>query len=93
MKKIKKIGNNAVYTLTLQLNGEKSVVSANTLEEALKELPIPLKYGTRGVFTAEKDGKVSRPVALFIPQMRKLFGGRGLSSEIQRTVLIKRLSI
>ena len=80
------------YILTLEINGEKTVSEGATLDEAIENLKAPEKYGTKGVFTMEYDGKISKPIFLFVTQMKKLFGERiGLGYEAQRDVLIKKL--
>lgn len=81
------------FRLTLEINGTKTFSKGATIEDAIFNLNGPEKYGTKGVFTVEHDGKVSKPTFLFIAQMRKLFGEKiGLGYEAQKDVLKKKLT-
>ena len=68
----------------------KLVSQNDDLERAILSLELPEKFTTKGVFTLEADGKVSRSVPFLIFQLRRLFAA-GLTGQTQRAVLMKRL--
>jgi hypothetical protein len=91
MPKIKKVKQEKkfAYTLTLVVNGEKFIAQGNNLEETILALKSPTPK-TKGIFTLESNGKISRSVPFFIWQLNRLFG-YNLSAQIQRAVLMKKL--
>ena len=77
------------YKANLKLNDQEYSSSGKTPEEALMALEFP-QPKTKGIFTFEKDGKESKPAFLDIRQMAFL-NVRGLSGDIKRANLIKRM--
>ena len=80
------------YALTLGVNGERQTVVHESVEQAILGLPIPKVFATRAVFTLEHNGKISRPVTLPGRLARRLLDS-GLTGQIQRSVLMKRLTL
>ena len=88
-KKIKPvIASESLYKATLKANGKEYQGEAETLVEAIR-LITPEHYKTRGTLRVEFEGKkIDR--FLFIPQMRKLFGGGGsLTAKIAMESTVK----
>ena len=80
------------YAVALSVNGEKYSASGKDAEHALLALKMPKKFGTRAIFTLTHEGKTSKPVSLFVWQAKRLLA-EGMSGQIQRSVLIKRLAL
>ena len=81
--------------LRLGDNEEKTtgtgITELEAATNALKELK-PKKFNTtKGVFHLSLNGKPGRPNQLNVRQMTNLFVRGGLTAEIQRTILAKRL--
>lgn len=79
------------YTVFLNINNEDYSSTADTLNEALLNLPQVTPKTVAKLIVAKGD-KRSRPITLFIPNYRRLFYP-GLTGEIQRTNFIKRYSV
>lgn len=89
-KKTKKVIKVSPYKLTLKLNGQIFESYGETPEETLAGLKVN-GYKSKGEFTLTLGEKASKPIVLLVPQLRKLFEGTGMTGNIQRTVLIKKL--
>ena len=79
------------YTARLKVSGGDVVSSGRTAEEAILGLKIG-KLTTKGVLSFEYKGKKSKEVLLTIPAIKKLFV-YGLSGEIQRAVVMKKIKL
>ena|SRR3990167_1843381 len=82
----------AAYAVILKVNGEKLAASGETPERAISALKMPEKFGTKAVFTLERDGKSSLPVPLR-PWQAKRLSAHGMSGEVQRAMLVKRMML
>lgn len=74
--------------IALKVNGTVLTASAATLVEALLRLP-PFQPKTVGALTVIQQGITSRPIPLKMHALKRLFA-RGLTGQINRTVLAKR---
>lgn len=89
--KAKKTAQPKAFTVLLNINREDYSSTADTLDEALLNLPQVVPH-TRAVITIVYGEKQSRPFSLAIPQFRRLFYP-GLTGQIQRIQLSKRFQI
>lgn len=76
------------FTVLMTVNKEQYTSTADTLEDALLNLP-HVDPHTRAVLIVVEGDKHSRPVALSIPMYRRLFYP-GLTGQVQRAQFIKR---
>lgn len=79
-----------LYTVTLELAGEKITKQGETLEEVLKSFNIE-NPKAKGIFVADKEGKQSRTFASV--RTIRMLSYEGMTGQIHRAALIKRLAL
>jgi len=79
------------FTVFVKVNGEEYSSTADTLEEAVLQLPA-VNPKTRARMVVSKDGKATQPFLLTIPSYKRLFYP-GMTGEVQRANLAKRYTL
>jgi hypothetical protein len=87
----KKATKKKPYHVYLEINGQKYEAEGDTLDEALVALPA-IYPKTKGVLSVEENGVLKKPRLFFINQLRRL-SYPGLTGQIQRAAIIKRLMV
>lgn len=79
------------FTVFVKVNGEEYSSTADTLEEAVLQLPA-INPKTRATMVVSKDGKATKPFLLPIPAYKRLFYP-GMTGQVQRANLAKRYTL